>query len=264
MSSMKREINSDVETLQEVTTNNLNKVTPLSKYLAMILFILMPFIGGWIGYQYAPEKVVEVEKVIVKESAQETPQSGEGVSNDENAIAKININIQPHSIIKPYGPDGGTERQSDKDYTFKNNAYSVSFRAPESVIIHDRYTDARETKTDLHYSAAFYKQNYDTDEHDEVVNWLFTYSAYTNDYCPANFCNKEVEGNVSILSEKWEHLGSYQRSDAGFTNSIGYIYRKIDGNYVQYITSDIQLHDVEVTDVYMKQILSTLKFEALK
>jgi hypothetical protein len=45
----------------------LNKVTPLSKYLAMALFVILPFVGGWIGYNYAPEKVVEVERVVVKE-----------------------------------------------------------------------------------------------------------------------------------------------------------------------------------------------------
>ncbi len=45
----------------------LKKVTPLSKYLAMTLFIILPFLGGWIGYTYAPEKVVEVEKVIISE-----------------------------------------------------------------------------------------------------------------------------------------------------------------------------------------------------
>jgi hypothetical protein len=47
--------------------NSLSQVTPLSKYLAMLLFIALPFIGGWVGYTYAPEKIVEVEKVIVKE-----------------------------------------------------------------------------------------------------------------------------------------------------------------------------------------------------
>lgn len=46
----------------------LKEVTPLSKYLALALFILMPFIGGWIGYTYAPEKVVEVEKIVIKEA----------------------------------------------------------------------------------------------------------------------------------------------------------------------------------------------------
>ena len=33
----------------------------------MILFIITPFLGGWIGYSYAPEKVVEVERVVVEE-----------------------------------------------------------------------------------------------------------------------------------------------------------------------------------------------------
>ena len=47
------------------TPNRLHQVTPLSKYLAMTLFIILPFLGGWIGYEYAPEKVVERE--IVRE-----------------------------------------------------------------------------------------------------------------------------------------------------------------------------------------------------
>lgn len=53
---------------EEVTTGSfaarhreLFCVTPLSKYLALALFVLLPFIGGYIGYTFAPEKVVEVE-----------------------------------------------------------------------------------------------------------------------------------------------------------------------------------------------------------
>lgn len=46
--------------------NALNTVTPLSKYLAMVLFVVLPFVGGWVGYTYAPEKIVEVEKVLNK------------------------------------------------------------------------------------------------------------------------------------------------------------------------------------------------------
>ena len=38
----------------------LQKVTPLSKYLAMALFILLPFFAAWVGYLYAPEKVAYV------------------------------------------------------------------------------------------------------------------------------------------------------------------------------------------------------------
>ncbi|MES2966867.1 MAG: hypothetical protein V4668_03700 [Patescibacteria group bacterium] len=37
-----------------------NQITPVSKYLALALFIILPFLGAYIGYQLAPERVVEV------------------------------------------------------------------------------------------------------------------------------------------------------------------------------------------------------------
>ncbi|MEY2665536.1 MAG: hypothetical protein RLZZ480_641 [Candidatus Parcubacteria bacterium] len=40
------------------------RVTKTSKYLAMLLFITMPFLGGWIGYTYAPEKIVTETPVV--------------------------------------------------------------------------------------------------------------------------------------------------------------------------------------------------------
>lgn len=52
---------------QEVETNrlvSLKTVTPFSKYLAIALFILLPFVGGWVGYHFTPEKEVEVERKI--------------------------------------------------------------------------------------------------------------------------------------------------------------------------------------------------------
>jgi hypothetical protein len=55
-------------TLPEATAPSAwNRVTPLSKYLAMALFVAMPFIGGWVGYRYAPEKIIEIEKPIIIE-----------------------------------------------------------------------------------------------------------------------------------------------------------------------------------------------------
>lgn len=45
----------------------LTTVTPFSKFLAMVIFIAAPFVGGWVGYQYAPEKIVEVERIVTKE-----------------------------------------------------------------------------------------------------------------------------------------------------------------------------------------------------
>lgn len=52
--------------MAETKPLSLHTVTPLSKYLAMILFIILPFLGGWIGYTHAPEKVVTVERVVEK------------------------------------------------------------------------------------------------------------------------------------------------------------------------------------------------------
>lgn len=64
------------EEIESDKKNPLFQVTTLSKYLALILFILMPFIGGWIGYTYAPERVVEVEKIVIKEISPEESATG--------------------------------------------------------------------------------------------------------------------------------------------------------------------------------------------
>lgn len=54
----------------------LKKVTPLSKYFAMLLFVILPFLGGYIGYTLVPAKVVEVRGVdVLPESGLVTPKS---------------------------------------------------------------------------------------------------------------------------------------------------------------------------------------------
>ena len=56
---------SEVDDLKK--KSSLYQVTPLSKYLAMALFIILPFVGGYLGYTFAPEKIVEVEKEVIRE-----------------------------------------------------------------------------------------------------------------------------------------------------------------------------------------------------
>lgn len=48
----------------------LTTITPLSKYFAIILFISLPFIGGYVGYVNAPEKILEKEVLIYEEEAE--------------------------------------------------------------------------------------------------------------------------------------------------------------------------------------------------
>ncbi len=47
-----------------VVCDPLCRVTSLSKILAAVLFILMPFIGAWIGYEIGGEKIVQVSHVV--------------------------------------------------------------------------------------------------------------------------------------------------------------------------------------------------------
>ena len=47
--------------------DSLRIVTPFSKYLSMVMFVLLPFIGSYIGYMYATKQVVESEKSILSE-----------------------------------------------------------------------------------------------------------------------------------------------------------------------------------------------------
>lgn len=64
---MENEPQAPIETTESDSLAPLKQVTPLPKYLAMTLFTVLPFVGGWIGYTYAPEKIVEKERVVIKE-----------------------------------------------------------------------------------------------------------------------------------------------------------------------------------------------------
>ncbi len=66
----------------------LKKVTPVSKYLAMALFVILPFLGGYIGYTLAPDKVVVTESGMVqKENSDDIiTTTNEASSTSENEL----------------------------------------------------------------------------------------------------------------------------------------------------------------------------------
>jgi hypothetical protein len=98
-------LNTEAEDQVQEEVSVLHKVTPLSKYLALGLFVALPFIGGWIGYQYAPEKVVEVDRIVIRE-----------VSNQKEEV----INEQEKDI------SGGITSDWDK-YIDKVSGYGVDY-----------------------------------------------------------------------------------------------------------------------------------------
>lgn len=91
-----------------------NTVTPFSKYAAMVIFVVMPFVGFWVGMQYAPERIVEVGKIIVKPGPLETQKVSDTdvapVSQDqmvpsdwrtfENKMANISVSFPANFVVQ--------------------------------------------------------------------------------------------------------------------------------------------------------------------
>jgi hypothetical protein len=75
------------------TMCRLNQVTPVSKVLAAIIFIMMPFLGAYVGYVYAPEKVVEVEKIITVEKNPDLHLDVDTVSVSDSAFAQASTSL---------------------------------------------------------------------------------------------------------------------------------------------------------------------------
>ncbi len=72
------------------------RVTPVSKYLAMIIFIMLPFVGGYVGYQYA---LTTVKPAVMSESV-----LGELVNAPEES-QDFNNNYDSDSLQKPWITD---------------------------------------------------------------------------------------------------------------------------------------------------------------
>lgn len=236
--------------LKEQGGSPLSKVTPLSKYLAMLLFIVMPFIGGWIGYTYAPAKTVEIEKVIVKEVGLEkllgTEKASFGKINDVSTLTTITtLPVDPASL--------GGDYANKKDYIFDNGVYTVSFTFPRGLTMFDDYVDAEKSWTDL-YQVHFTKH---TEENGKSI--FLSYYAHNKGYCRLSLCEKTYSSTVDIIGNQWEFLGGYEYCDAGECGGSDYTYRKSTGDFVEYITTDIPISEL-LKDETASNLLSTLKF----
>jgi hypothetical protein len=87
------------ETAAQKSRNNvLHQITPLSKYLALALFVALPFIGGWIGYSNAPVKVLEMDKIVIQEvSIPVTPSDNDSVENSYKETSYTRYEFKSYS-----------------------------------------------------------------------------------------------------------------------------------------------------------------------
>lgn len=112
----------------------------------MALFIIMPFLGGWIGYTYAPEKVVEREVVSIQKPDNLFGLDSESVSELDKDTRRTYYAIQPGYLYRifnrvEYLLDGSTlqQREPSKYYgrtSDLSQAYvekEFSIQKPESL-----------------------------------------------------------------------------------------------------------------------------------
>jgi hypothetical protein len=122
-------MDSEITNLKESKISSLNKVTPLSKYLALGLFVSLPFIGGWIGYTYAPEKmveverIVEVEKVVIKEVIKEI--------DKEEDLKLVSPNVFEYSSLIAGSKYGGMIAEK----IVSSNEYKIEVEFSGNVVL---------------------------------------------------------------------------------------------------------------------------------
>jgi hypothetical protein len=92
----------------------LHRVTPVSKILAAVVMIILPFVGFLVGYTYAPEKVVEVPVNYLKNTTTQTPGNvSESELSDSNVViysvedSKIRGEGRSYPVLSLYKKYGG-------------------------------------------------------------------------------------------------------------------------------------------------------------
>jgi hypothetical protein len=123
---------------------NLHKVTLVSKTLAMILFIVLPFVGVYIGYTYSPEKIIEVERVIVVGSASESQNeiSPTDSLNNHQSISIIENSQNPEAdfdVRRVLKVDGWVAEIDRKSFSFQGIRGEVVHKCIVSQVFKDTY-----------------------------------------------------------------------------------------------------------------------------
>ncbi len=98
---MEAETSNERPATQEILNKfeQLHKVTPLSKYLAMTLFILMPFLGGWVGYINSPEQIV-VEYIYIEKEVETSH-----ASTTSDIVEVITEQVEKENKSCEFSPD---------------------------------------------------------------------------------------------------------------------------------------------------------------
>ncbi len=87
---------SNIQDASTTMSSSLCRVTPVSKYLAMILFIILPFVGGWIGYIFVVQNSVPpmdpdtqiIQMSDFKDDSEGLPQDQVGLKEEVDMVSE--------------------------------------------------------------------------------------------------------------------------------------------------------------------------------
>jgi hypothetical protein len=213
-----------VEVEQEESV--LNKITPFSKYLAMILFIAMPFVGGWIGYNYAPEKLVEVDRVVIREVTNQQQE----VINKQNKVIDGSVASGWNKYIDEvsgYGVDYPVSHALHKGAIDTSGAYESCVGSPIHIGIKSDtiFTIATDDPDDIcvsgHYTGLLSGKRV-LESETLNINGLIVFKRTYEDDLPEPEIIEELVGEYDSDSYKTYQFSSYRFEKDGsfFTVSM--------------------------------------------
>ncbi len=151
----------------------------------MVLFIALPFIGGFVGYVHAPEKTVETEKIIIRE----TPASPRIVNESffEIEEGKLINFFDPEEIIYTFPPN-----LSDQlNLTSLEEENYNSYNAVSDGDLSGKYYIAV-NNPDRYGSCEFSNKIYSLDTNSNQLDLLYEENSNTLSREDSRACNKEM------------------------------------------------------------------------
>ncbi len=230
------ETESDTTELEQEKQRNfaiLYKSTRFSKYLAIVLFISSPFAGGWIGYTYAPERVMEIGRAV--EQAVETDLSSDERNKiliRENLANDLKINqgqeqfprvLDEPNGFDPYANDPKARNLNINGLSFTNISRSRALTTIDFGL--NRFTDEQVNVSgnfELWFDQMFGKlvlRFLPDDETQRILPWPSTnsdpYDKYLvvindTDYSLADLCDSTCE--IELSNSEDQRLITYSGS----------------------------------------------------
>ncbi len=216
--------------------------TRFSKYLALILFIALPFIGGWVGYLNGPEKIVEIQKYVPSNTAMFD-------------AGRVTI-LSDH----PTGEYSGEYPQTRR-YLFENGLFKVSFSFSSLVSVDESHNDAQYS---LPRGQGYLRVSFRDFENEPLFMLeVADLAPLEGDAgCYKAYCFQDSTTTVQIIGSTWNDLGAFEYCEVGECERSNHLYSRKEGEFVEYLRSDIALDSEEaLNNRYISQVLTSLKVE---